>query len=126
MKVIQSVLIVFLILTACSKSKIDKYNSIIEQTTRIEITFKDSERKINLDKKQVETLKEILKRNIEPKIQRKFIAQTQIDLFENNSHIGFLMISDKENIQFINFSSDNLNFGFQLTYGIGMYLNEKK
>lgn len=126
MKVIHSLFIVFLILTACSQPKIDKYNSIIDRTTRIEITFKDSERKVELDKKQVEIFKDILKRNIEPEIQRKFIADTQIDLYKNDSRIGFLMITDNTTKPFVSFGSDDLNFGFQLTYGIGQYLNEKE
>lgn len=126
MKVIYSLFIVYLSFTACSQSKIDKYNSIIDRVTRIEIIFKDSERKVELDKKQVEIFKDILKRNIESEIQRKFIANIQIDLYENESRIGFLMITDNENNPFVNFGSDKLNFGFHLTYGIGMYLNEKK
>ena len=54
MKVIHSLFVVLLTLTACSQPKIDNYNSIIDRTTRIEITFKDSDRKVELDKKQVE------------------------------------------------------------------------
>jgi len=126
MKVIHALFIVLLSLTACSQPKIDKYNSIIDRTTRIEITFKDSARKVEFDKKQVEIFKDILKRNIEPEIQRKFIADAQIDLYEKDGRIGFLMITDNETKPFVNFGSDNLNFGFHLTYGIGMYLNENK
>ena len=94
--------------------------------TKIEITFKDSERKVELDKRQVEIFKDIMRRNIEPEIQRKFIADIQIDLYENENRIGFLMITDNESKPFVNFGSDDLNFGFRLTYGIGQYLNEKK
>ena len=126
MKVIYSIFIAFLTLTACSQTKIDNYNSIIDQATRIEIKFKDSEKEIELDKNQVEIFKDILKRNIEPEIQRKFIADIQIDLYENESRIGFLMITHNESKPFVNFGSDDLNFGFELTYGIGQYLNEKK
>ena len=126
MKVIYSIFIAFLTLTAYSQTKIDKYNSIIDQATRIEIKFKDSEKEIELDKNQVEIFKDILKRNIEPEIQRKFIADIQIDLYENESRIGFLMITYNESKPFVNFGSDDLNFGFELTYGIGQYLNEKK
>lgn len=126
MKAVYSLFIMLLTLTACSQPKIDKYNSIIDRVTKIEITFKDSERKVELDKKQVEIFKDILKRNIEPEIQRKFIADIQIDLYENENRIGFLMITDNESKPFVNFGSDDLNFGFVLTYGIGQYLNEKK
>ncbi len=126
MKVIHKLFIVFLSLTACSQPKIDKYNSIIDRTTRIEITFKDSARKIELDKKQVEMFKDILKRNIEPEIQRKFIADAQVNLYENDGRIGFLMLTDNETKPFVNFGSENLNFGFPMTYGIGMYLNQNK
>jgi hypothetical protein len=36
------------------------------------------------------------------------------------------MISENESNPFVNFGSGDLNFGFQLTYGIGMYLDELK
>jgi type III secretory pathway component EscR len=126
MRAIHLTFLMFLTLTACSQPKVDEYNSIIDRVTKIEINFKNSERLIELDKNQVEVFKSILKRNIEPEIQRKFIANIQIDLFENESRIGFLMVTENETKPFVNFGSDGLNFGFQLTYGISQYLNEKK
>ena len=113
-------------MTACYQSKIDKYISIIDRVTRVEINFKNTGKKIELDKNQVEIFKDILKRNIEPEIQRKFIADIQIDLYANENRIGFLTVTDKVTNPFVNFDSDDLNFGFQMTYEIGQYLNEKE
>ena len=124
MKAIQLIFILFLALTACSDSTINKYNSIVDRVTSIEINFVKSNRTIELDKNQVEIFKDILKRNIEPKLQPEFIADIQIDLFENESLIGSLIITNSETKPFVNFDSGDLNFGFQLTYGIGQYLNE--
>ena len=126
MKAINLLFIITLTLTACSQSKIDKYNSIVDRTTRIEINFKNPDSIIELDNNQVEVFKDILKRNIEPAIQRKFVADLQIDLYDNDRRLGFLMITDNDPKPFVNFGSDSLNFGFQLTYGIGMYINEIK
>ncbi|HCQ29366.1 MAG TPA: hypothetical protein DIU39_03705 [Flavobacteriales bacterium] len=126
MKAVHLIFISFLTLTACYQSKIDKYNSIIDRVTRVEINFKNTGKKIELDKNQVEIFKDILKRNIEPEIQRKFIADIQIDLYANENRIGFLTVTDKVTNPFVNFDSDDLNFGFQMTYEIGQYLNEKE
>ena len=126
MKAVHLIFISFLTLTACYQSKIDKYNSIIDRVTRVEINFKNTGKKIELDKNQVEIFKDILKRNIEPEIQRKFIADIQIDLYANENRIGFLTVTDKVTNPFVNFDSDDLNFGFQMTYEIGQYLNENE
>jgi hypothetical protein len=126
MKQLLQILIISLIITTCTPSNVNKYNSRIDRVSRIEIDFKNSDKKIELDKKQVEILKDILKRNIVPEYQRKFVTDIQIDLYDNENRIGFLMITDNSTKPFVNFGSNDLNFGFQLTYGIGQYLNEIK
>ncbi len=115
-----------LTITSCSQSKIDQYNEIIDRTSRIEINYKNLNKKLELDTKQVENFKRILKRNIDPTIQEKFIADIQIDLYDKEGRIGHLMITEFNSKPFVNFGSDDLNFGYPLTYGIGQYLNENK
>lgn len=126
MKRLLQILILSLTLTACAQVKVTRYNSIVDQVTRVEIDFKNLDKRIKLDKIQVENFKAILKRNIEPEAQQKFVTDIQVDLYDNESRIGFLMITENQTKAFVNFGSDDLNFGFQLTYGIGQYLNEIK
>lgn len=126
MRLLIQILIIGLTITSCSETKVNKYNSTIDRVTRIEIYFKSSDNTIELDNSQVQIVKDILKRNIKPEPQRKFISDIQIDLYESENLIGFLMVTENETQPFVNFGSDSLNFGFQLTYGIGQYLNEKK
>ena len=120
------ILLIITTLTACTQSNNDKYNAIIDKANRIEINYKDSDKTVVLTLGQVKNLKAILKRNIKPDFQRKFVADIQVDIYENDSRIGFLMITDNDPKPFVNFGSDSLSFGFQLTYGLGMYLNENK
>lgn len=126
MKRLLQILILSLTLTACAQVKVTRYNSIVDQVTRVEIDFKNLDKRIKLDKIQVENFKAILKRNIEPEAQQKFVTDIQVDLYDNESRIGLLMITENQTKAFVNFGSDDLNFGFQLTYGIGQYLNEIK
>jgi len=126
MKVIILPFVILLMLTACSQSKIEEYNAIIDKSTRIEIVYKDLNKRVELDNQQVEVFKDILKRNIEPTIQKKYKAEIQIDLYHKEDRIGFLIVTNKSSNPFVNFGSENLNFGYQLTYGIGQYLNEIK
>ena len=107
-----------------SNKTISRYEKIVDQTDRITIEFKSIDKTVELDKIQVENLKGILISNIGSTSIRKFVADVQINLYSQGNRIGFLMVTENPDKPFVNFGSENLNFGFKLTYGIGRYLNE--
>ena len=121
---IASLFILLLTLIGCSEIKIRQYNSIVDHADRIEIQFKNSDQKVVLDSDQIESFKSILKRNIEPELSAKFTADIRIDLYDGEDRIGFFLVSENATKPFVNFDSDDLNFSFRLTYGIGRYLAE--
>lgn len=125
MKSLFKILLLGLALTSCGPSKTDRYTSIINQTTRIKIEYLKFDEVIELDKSQTEVFKAILKRNVEPENQRKFQADIRVELYDNNEQIGVLTITDNGSTAFVNFDSEDLHFGFLLTYGIGQYLEER-
>lgn len=73
---------------------------------------------------QVENFKEILTRNVKPELQRKFINDVRVDFYKNSNRIAFLRITNGKASPFVNFNSDSLNFGFRLTYGLGMTIDD--
>lgn len=111
---------------SCSDSRISSYEKIINQTDKIQIHFKSSNKSVELNETQVENFKKILKQNVEPTNQKKIIADIQVDFYSDDKRIGFIMITDNSKNPFANFGSDKLSFGFKLTYGIGMFLNDHK
>jgi hypothetical protein len=89
----------------------------------VTITYKESGIKRILTKVEIETFKNHLKRHIEPESQRYFMNDVLIELYSDSSKIGSLLIYyGGKTAGFVNFNSDSLNFGFPLTYGIGMFV----
>jgi len=70
----------------------------------------------------VEAFKAILIRNIQPEKQRSTISNGDIALFRDSTKIAYLHINTNAKDPFVNFYSGSLNFGFRLTYGIGMFI----
>ena len=116
----------FLFLSSCTDRRTSDYETIINKVDNIKIEFKSLNKTVELNKEYVPMFKEILTRNIEPTVQQKFISDTQVDFYSHGQKVGFLMINNNPEMSFVNFGSDKLNFGFGLTYGIGMYLDEIK
>ena len=118
-------LLILSIFDSCSSDKrLDIYNQIINKADKIKIycqfnnDFKLT-KEIN-DVKGLEILKEILKRDIKPETPRKIIVDKKFEIIKDNKVVGQLMINDSKN-GFVNFMTNDLVFGFRLTYGIGMY-----
>ncbi|MGK7391078.1 MAG: hypothetical protein ACNS60_12035 [Candidatus Cyclobacteriaceae bacterium M2_1C_046] len=112
-----------LVLISCSNNdKLEQYRKIVNSAEVIEIIYNSSERTIQISDEQIGNFKNILLRNIKPEYQSKFMADVIINFYNNSEQIGFLTIS-RENST-VNYNSDDTNFGFDLTYGIGMYLND--
>ena len=97
------------------------YNQIVDSADKIEISkLVDNDWKLESEvagKEELQFLKDVLKRNINPETQRKFKADKKFEIVKDDKVVGQLLILHP----FVNFTSDNLGFGFRLTYGIGMY-----
>ena len=117
-----------MVLNSCSRDeRIEKYDKIINDCDRVKI-YTRTDNDFNLikeiiDKDDLLTLKTILKRDINPEMQEKFIANKRFEILKGDKVVGQLMINDSKERPFANFVSDDFGFGFRLTYGIGMYLN---
>jgi hypothetical protein len=119
-------ILTLLFLFSCTDSRTSDYETIINQVDNIKIEFKSLNKTVELNKEYIPMFKEILIRDIKPTVQQKFKSDTQVDLYSDGQKVGFLMINNNPDKPFVNFGSDKLNFGFGLTYGIGMYLDEIK
>jgi hypothetical protein len=112
-------------LTACNE-KLDQYQEIIDRIDRIDIHYKDINKDTSLSSQQMSTFKKMLVRNIKPNLQTKFNSDIIVHLYLEDKRIAFLQVHISERNPFVNFNSDELNFGFPLTYGLGMFLVELK
>ena len=97
-----------------------KYKSIVRQADRFEVYYKSTDKTIAVEERMTANFKDILTRNVTPETQRKFVNDVKIEIYKENKLTAFLMI----NSGFVNFDSDNLNFGFRLTYGIGQTIDD--
>jgi len=91
---------------------------------RIDIHYKNTGRDIRLSTKDVVAFKKVLLRSIKPEMQKEFISDVTVDFYAHDKRIAYFQIYQAPTNPFVNFNSENLNFGFQLTYGIGMFLDE--
>lgn len=128
MKYLTLIFIPFLLLlSSCSGDKrLHNYNQIVDSADKIVIyarhadTFAITNTIDSLE--YLQNLKNILKRNIIPEAQRKFIARHRIEIYSHEKLLGVLLISENKDDPFVNFTNDSFEFGFRLTYGIGMSL----
>ena len=120
------VIIILSLLAFVSCTELNQYQQIIAATNRIEISYRDSSKTIILTEQQTAAFKNILTRNVIPKLQRKFLYDVIIDLYKDTNRIGFIRILNNPEHPFANFSSDSLSFGFDLPYGIGMFIGNLK
>jgi hypothetical protein len=116
-----------LLLFSCSRDKrLDDYNKIVDSADKIVFYARQADTfaiiKTVDSLGYVQNLKNILKRNIKPDYQRKFIAQNKIEIYRHEKLLGVLLISGTKEDPFVNFTNEKFGFGFKLTYGIGMSL----
>ena len=114
-----------LLLSSCSRDKqLDDYTQIVDSADKIVFYERHADTfsiTMSLDSlEHLQNLKNILKRNIKPEYQRKFIAQRKIEIYKHQKLLGVLLISGTNEDPFVNFTNDTFGFGFKLTYGIGM------
>ena len=114
-----------LLLFSCSRdNRLNDYSKIVDSADKIVFyarqadTFAIAYSADSLE--HLQSVKNILKRNIKPEDQRKFIAHQKIEIYKQQKLLGVLLISGINEDPFVNFTSDRFGFGFKMTYGIGM------
>ena len=110
-------------LSSCNDAKLEMYKSIVQEADKFEICYKSTNKIITIPDQHIDKFKDILTRNVKPEALRKLIYDTRVNIFKNNNQIAFITIAFGNKNPFANFISDSLNFSFQLTYGIGMTLD---
>lgn len=100
---------------------VQQYRSIVNQADRFEVYFIDINKTIRIPADETKSFKDVITTDIKPEMQRVFIGNIRIDFFRGNQRIGYLMLENSKGAD-ANFNSDSLNFGFGLTYRIGMWL----
>ena len=116
-----------LFLISCSRDKrLDDYLRIVDSADKIVFYARHADsfaitRSVD-SLEYLQNLKIILRRNIKPEMQRKFIAQQKIEIYKQEKLLGILLISRTKENPFVNFTNGTFGFGFKLTYGIGMSL----
>ncbi len=116
-------IMILIALISCKNQNFQKYKSIVQKADKFEIYYKSVNKTVRIPEQDIDKFKDILTRNVKPELQRKFINKVRVDFYKNGNRIAFLMINNGNPSPFVNFNSDNLNFGFRLTYGIGMTID---
>jgi hypothetical protein len=122
----RAIVVLLLIVFASCNNDLKHYEKIIETTDRIEVHYKNDKDTIILTPQQTNDFKNIFTTDVIPKIQQKFLYDIAVDLYKDSSRIGFIMLSNNSVLPFANFSSDSLDFGFVLTYRMGMFFDNIK
>ncbi len=124
MKFIKVIILILFFAASCNDNKLQNYERIVNSADKFEIHYKNTGRIITIPDSLKSNIKNILTRDIKPESQRKFINDVSIQLYKGGIKSGTLMITNNATKPFVNFKSDSLNFGFRLTYGIGMTIGE--
>lgn len=118
------IILILIAHTSCKNSKLQQYESIVKEADKFEIHYKTTGKTVSIPKEEINNFKDILTRNIKPELQHKFINDIQVDISKNNKRTAFLRIATGGTNPFVNFNSNGLNFGFRLTYRIGMTIDD--
>jgi hypothetical protein len=113
------------IFLGCQGIAVQQYKSIVNHANRFEVYFIDINKTITIPPSEIQRFKDVITKDIKPEFQRKFIIDTRIDFFRDNQRIGYLMVQNGK-VPVANFNSDSLNFGFALTYRMGMWIGDMK
>lgn len=114
---------VTLVLLSCKDQRLYQYEKMVDDAGKFEISYPNIPKIINIPKYRIESFKDVLKRNVKPELPRNIVEDVRVNIYKNNNRIGFLRITNGKTNPFVNFNSNNLNFGFRLTYGLGMFID---
>ena len=122
------VVLVILFFSCSDNNYVEKYNRIVDESDAIAIYTKKDEsfnmvKEINAEN-ELTTFKYILKRDVKSNSQRKFVTKTKIELKQNGKLSGTLFINDSEDHAYANFNTNDFDFGFELPYGIAVYVSD--
>ncbi len=113
-------IIIVVALTSCGKAKLRNYESIVQTANRFEIVYASHSETVS--EQEVVHFKDILISDVKPEMKRKFITDVRVDIYKGYIRTGSLTMSLNRANGFVNFNSDSLNFGFPMTYRMGMYI----
>lgn len=118
--------LLFLALTffGCQNTAIQQYRSIVHQADRMDVVIVDINKTISIPAGEIEAFKDVITKDIKPAMQRVFIADRRVDFFRGKDRIGYLMVQNSKE-PFAYFHSASLNFGFRLTYRMGMWFGNE-
>jgi uncharacterized protein YcfL len=122
-------LLAIVMLTSCSQDpRVRKYEQIVKDSDQIRfLVYKDNDFQVIrdvTDKKELETLKNILVSDIQLEKPIKFFPNKKFEFIKSNQPIAHIMILDDGSDPFAVVKIDGQeDFAFRLTYRIGMYPN---
>ena len=113
-------------LFSCSNKEFETYSKIVDIADQFKYYDRDNDTfvlyKVVIAPEDVQNLKNIFKRHIEPELQKRFTPQNKIEIYKQSNLLGVFLINGSHKDPFVNFKGENLWFGFKCTYGIGMSL----
>ena len=113
-----SPLFIMFLVISCRDDSVKRYEQVVDRSDSIVISSRDYPDSVIISTiPGIDTMKENLKRHINPGGPRKFFAEKWISFYEQGKPIGLMMISAGE-YGFVNFRSKNLNLTFPVTPGI--------
>lgn len=113
------IIITIAALISCKDGKHKRYEKFVQEADRFKVFYNATNKTVTVPEHSTENFKKILTRNVEPEMQRKFMADVRIDIFTGGKRTAFLMITNRGTNPFVNFGSNGMSFCFPLTYGMG-------
>lgn len=118
-------LLAILVAISCD-NRLNDYDKLVNEADSIIFSYniegKYREAQILTESSELEGIKELLTRKMAVSDVNHFIGSTRIQLFNSGTTTGTIQISETE-VE-VNFSSQELEFGSGLTYGLGQYVGE--
>lgn len=112
-----------LVLFSCKNANLKVYKQIAQKADKFEIFYRIANTTVIIPDQEVAAFRNVLARNVEPEFQRKIVGDTRINFYKSGERIAYPLIHDDDENAFVNFSSNNVNFGFRLTYELGQTLS---
>jgi len=116
-------IVIILSLYSCTENRLNVYNETVDGADRIVINFAGQKDSIIRDTgKLLLNLKGILKRGVKPTAVKETKPACQLYLYKEGRRTGLLSVSEKWDYVIVDLGE--VNFGFPMTYGIGMALGD--
>ncbi len=119
-------LIFIILFIGCTNPNEKYFLDILEKTDKVYLYKRIDENFCPIKSFNYTETQEIInhiKTDFKIEMQRKFIGDLRLELYQGDSLIGYLKIDNGE-IPFVNFSNSEKGFGFRLNYSLGRFLEE--